>query len=66
MWLKSIRLDCDDQEILDSLMRQLEFPSRDEETAKKIIAGDAIKNSYVPMIMRMPSFDYDGASFLAA
>jgi transposase len=65
-WLKSVKLDGHDQEILDSLVRQLEFLKEEEEKANKIIAYDATKNGYVPMIMSMPGFDYYGASFLAA
>ena len=65
-WLKSVTLDGHDQEILDSLVRQLEFLKEEEEKASKIIAKDAAKNEYVPIIMSMPGFDYYSASFLAA
>jgi len=65
-WLKSINLDGHDQDILDSLVRQLEFLVEEEESANNVIAKDAIKNEYVPIIMSMPGFDYYGASFLAA
>lgn len=66
-WLKSIKLEGHDQDILESLVRQLEFLSEEEESANKIIARDATKNEYVPIIiMSMPGFDYYGASFIAA
>jgi transposase len=64
-WLKTVNLEGHDQEILDSLVRQLEFLDGEEESANKVIAKDATKNDYVPMIMSMPGFDY-GASFIAA
>lgn len=66
-WLKSdVTLDDHDQEILDSLVRQLEFLREEEKKASKVIAKDAVKNEYVPIIMSMPGFDYYSASFLAA
>lgn len=65
-WLKSVTLDGHDQEILNSLVRQLEFLNEEEKEANKAIAKDAVKNEYVPIIMSMPGFDYYSASFLAA
>lgn len=65
-WLRSITLNGHDQEILDSLVRQLEFLKDEEERAERIIAKDATKNEYVPIIMSMPGFNYYGASFIAA
>lgn len=65
-WLKTLKLDGHDQEILGSLIRQLEFFNEEEKNANKLIARDAIKNEYVPIIMSMPGFNYYGASIIAA
>jgi hypothetical protein len=42
-----VKLDGHNQDVLDSLVRQLEFLKEEEETANKIVAEDATKNEYV-------------------
>lgn len=66
-WLKSVTLEGHDQEILQSLVRQLEFLRGEECKANNVIAKDATNNGgYVLIIMSTPGFDYYAASFLAA
>jgi transposase len=66
-WLRILQLDRGyDQTLLQSLLRQLEFLNREEETADSQIAQDAMDNRYVPIIMSMTGFDYYSASLLAA
>jgi transposase len=65
-WLHSLRLNGHDHEILQSLLRQLEFLQDEEEKANSTIAKDALHSRYVPIIMSMTGFDYYGASILAA
>ena len=65
-WLCTLQLNGHDQEILQSLLRQLEFLQDEEAHANHAIAKDASHNRYVPIIMSMTGFDYHGASVLAA
>jgi len=66
-WLRGLQLDREyDQVLLQSLLRQLEFLSREEEIGDSEIAQDAIDSKYVPVIMSMTGFDYYSASLLAA
>lgn len=65
-WLHTLQLNGYDQEILQSLLRQLEFQQDEEQKANSAIAKDASHNRYVPIIMSMTGFDYYGASVLAA
>jgi transposase len=66
-WLRSLELGGkDDQEILQSLLRQLEFLENEEKIIDSDVAKEAIDSKYVPIIMSMPGFDYYGASLLAA
>jgi len=64
-WLHSIKLDGHDQAMLGSFLRQIEFLSREEETANSQIASEAIRSDYVPKIMSMTGFDYCSASVMA-
>ena len=65
-WLHTLQLNGHDHEILQSLLRQLEFLQDEEEKASSVIAKDASHNRYVPIIMSMTGFDYYSASALAA
>jgi transposase len=65
-WLHTLQLNGHDHEILQSLLRQLEFLQDEEEKANSTIAKDALHNQYVPIIMSMTGFDYYSASVLAA
>jgi transposase len=65
-WLATLQLNGHDNEILQSLLRQLEFLQDEEERASSVIAKDASHNGYVPTIMSMTGFDYYSASVLAA
>jgi len=65
-WLHTLQLNGHDHEILQSLLRQLEFLQDEEEKANSTIAKDALHSQYVPIIMSMTGFDYYGASVLAA
>jgi len=66
-WLRTLRLPAiRDRQILDSLIRQVEFLNCEEETVNSEIASDAVNNRYVATIMSMTGFDYYGASVLAA
>jgi transposase len=65
-WLHTLHLNGHDHEILQSLLRQLEFQQDEEAKANSTIAKDAPHNQYVPIIMSMSGFDYYGASVLAA
>jgi transposase len=66
-WLRSVKLEnTNDQEILSSLIRQIEFLNKEEECINSKIASDAIGNGYVTAIMSMTGFDYYGASVVAA
>jgi transposase len=65
-WLANLQLNGYDNQILQSLLRQLEFLQDEEETASSVIAKDATHNRYDPIIMSMTGFDYYSASVLAA
>jgi len=65
-WLHTLQLNGHDHEILQSLLRQLEFQQDEEEKANSTIAKDALHSQYVPIIMSMTGFDYYSASVLAA
>jgi transposase len=65
-WLHTLQLNGHDNEILQSLLGQLEFLQGEEEKANGSIAKDASHNKYVPIIMSMTGFDYYSASVLAA
>ncbi len=65
-WLHALQLNGHDHEILQSLLRQLEFLQGEEDEANGTIAKDASHNRYVPIIMSMTGFDYYSASVLAA
>jgi len=65
-WLHTLQLNGHDHEILQSLLRQLEFLQDEEEKANTTIAKDALHSQYVPIIMSMTGFDYHSASVLAA
>jgi transposase len=65
-WLHTLQLNGYDQEILQSLLRQLEFQQDEERKANSTIAKDASHTRYVPIIMSMTGFDYYSASVLAA
>ena len=66
-WLRTLRLpDTRDRQILDSLIRQVEFLNCEEETVNSEIASDAVNNRYVAIIMSMTGFNYYSASVLAA
>ena len=58
--------DEHDKEILESLLRQVEFLTSEETITNSSIASDALADSYVRIIMSMPGFDYYGASLLSA
>jgi len=65
-WLHTLQLNGHDHEILQSLLRQLEFLQDEETKANSTIAKDALHSQYVPIIMSMTGFDYYSASVLAA
>jgi transposase len=65
-WLRSLQPNGHDNEILQSLLRQLEFLQDEEETTNSTIAKDALHSQYVPIIMSMTGFDYYSASVLSA
>jgi transposase len=65
-WLATLLLNGHDNEILQSLLRQLEFLQIEGKKASSVIAKDASHNRYVPIIMSMTGFDYYSASVLAA
>jgi transposase len=65
-WLATLQLNGHDNQILQSLLRQLEFLQDEEKKANSVIAKDASHSRYVPVIMSMTGFDYYSASVLAA
>jgi transposase len=65
-WLHGLNIIGHDKSMLESLLRQLEFFSNEEQESNSEIASEGLRNKYVLTIMSMTGFDYYGASVLAA